>query len=285
MPEDTSLSPGRAPAPGGPQLLQLRSDRRLGHEWDGWDGNPLPNQGAFHAPPRLFFRLLLLGGVLAAILVAGVVWLVYPRLAGVWRPLPQVMLTGAGVLFLLYALWIGALAVCVRSHRNWLPPALAERGPIPRLMPLVERLGVFMGVSRDRVGNAALRVYNGLAAARGRPGVRPDDLLVLLPRCLGKDAMQGALELSGRYGVPVFVAARGAYARAMISRRRPKRVVAVACERDLVSGVHDVAARLPVLGTTLTLPDGPCKNTQVNLADLEQNIRTFLGISPATWRA
>jgi hypothetical protein len=67
----------------------------------------------------------------------------------------------------------------------------------------------------------------------------------------------------------------------MIARVRPRAVVAIACERDLVSGVHDVAPRLPVLGTTLGLPDGPCKNTTVDLNSLEDRIRTFLGIDSA----
>ena len=92
------------------------------------------------------------------------------------------------------------------------------------------------------------------------------------------EAMQRAMDLSARYGVPLFVAARGRYAREMISRKRPRAVVAVACERDLVSGVRDVAGRLPVLGTTLSLPDGPCKNTGADIEALEGQIRTFLGL-------
>ena len=38
-----------------PELIHLEVDRRLGHEWDEWDGTPLPNGGDFDAPPRLFF--------------------------------------------------------------------------------------------------------------------------------------------------------------------------------------------------------------------------------------
>ena len=64
----------------------------------------------------------------------------------------------------------------------------------------------------------------------------------------------------------------------MIAMRRPKAVVAVACERDLVSGVHDVAGRLPVLGSTLQLGDGPCRNTTFRTADLEGQVRNLLGL-------
>src|SRR6184192_3163913 len=38
------------------QLIHIETDRRLGHEWDEWDGRPLPENGDFSAPQGLFFR-------------------------------------------------------------------------------------------------------------------------------------------------------------------------------------------------------------------------------------
>ncbi len=260
------------------ELLQLRVDRRLGHEWDDWDGNPLPDNGTFTASPSLFFGAAVLASLATGGALAIVLWLVSPRLALVWPPLPALLGAAIAVGVVLTMVWIGLLALSMQTRRALLPGRLAERGPLAAVLPVLERMAGWVGISRDRLGNSALRVYNAIAAARHRPGVDPDDILVLLPRCLSKDAMRGAMEVSGRYGVPLFVAARGMYARKMIRERRPKRIVAVACERDLMSGVHDVAAKLPVLGTTLTLPDGPCKNTEVDLSGLEEHIRSFLGL-------
>jgi uncharacterized protein len=276
--ETTAKGNGGSAAPAEPRLLQMRFDRRLGHEWDDWDGQPLPDDGSFHTRPGIFLRLLLLTGAVVAAAIGFVLWLVAPRLATLWTPLPLVLGGLIALALLAFVAWTGLVGLSLRKRRALLPGSLAEAGPVPYAMPLVERVGSVLGISRDRVGNAAMQVFNGLASARRRPGVAPDDLLVLLPRCLGKDAMQGAMDVSARYGVPMFVAARGMYARAMIRERRPKRIVAVACERDLVSGVHDVGSKLPVLGTVLTLPDGPCKNTEVDLAGLERNVRTFLGL-------
>ncbi|HEX7117495.1 MAG TPA: DUF116 domain-containing protein [Longimicrobiales bacterium] len=279
MEEQRRADPHRGCEPAGPQLLQLRPDRRLGHEWDDWDGEPLPNDGIYHERPGLFFRLI--GAWFGAIAIgAGVaLWLTAPRLGALWAPLPRLVWFGFAAAVAAAAVWLALLALSLRLGRNLLPPRLAERGLLPRVMPLAERAGRWFGISRDRAGNAALRVYNGLAAARARPGgIRPDQLLVLLPRCLDKQSMQGAMDVSARYGVPLFVAARGRYAREMIGRVRPRAVVAVACERDLVSGVHDVAVKLPVLGTTLGLPEGPCKNTSVDLGSLEEQICAFLGL-------
>ncbi len=268
----------------GPQLLQLRSDRRLGHEWDDWDGNPLPDDGVFQEGADLFFRLAAALGMLIVSLALVVLWLVAPRLATLWVPLPVVIAWALGGALLLYGLWLAVIAWTLRTGRNPLPERLGERGLLARSLPLLERFGTWFGLSRDRVGNSLVRVFNGLSSARVRPGVKPDELLVLLPRCLGKEAMQGAMQIAGRYGVPLFVASRGRYARQMIGMRRPKRVVAVACERDLVSGVGDVGSHLPVLGTTLSLPEGPCKNTGVDLSTLEDQIRTFLGLEASAVR-
>jgi hypothetical protein len=62
----------------------------------------------------------------------------------------------------------------------------------------------------------------------------------------------------------------------VIRERRPRAVVAVACERDMVSGLHDVAGKVPVLGLTLTLPSGPCRDTRVDLGLLEQWVKDYV---------
>lgn len=278
MENKTAAVPSQGGDSSEPQILQLRPDRRLGHEWDDWDGDPVPNGGVYHESPWLFFRLL---GAWFAVRIAAaalVLWLVAPRLADTWSTLPALLWWGLAGFALAILVWLAAMGLSLRSNRSLLPAYLAEGGLLPRVMPVAERSARWFGISRDRAGNAAVRVFNGLAVARARSGVRPDELLLLLPRCLGKEGMQGVMQLAARYGVPLFVAARGRYAREMIRRKRPRAVVAVACERDLVSGIHDVASRLPVLGTTIGLPEGPCKNTTVNLVSLEERIRTFLGL-------
>ena len=84
------------------------------------------------------------------------------------------------------------------------------------------------------------------------------------------------LEIAGRYEVPVFVATRGQLARRAIRERRPRAVVAVACERDMVTGLHDVAAKVPVLGLTMQLPAGPCKDAVIDMERFETFVRSFV---------
>jgi uncharacterized protein len=110
---------------------------------------------------------------------------------------------------------------------------------------------------------------------RGRK-VAQGELLLVIPRCLSKVALDGVLGIAGKYGVPVFVATRGQLARRVIRERRPRAVVAVACERDMVSGLHDVAGKIPVLGLTMTLPGGPCKDASLDLGQLERWVQAYV---------
>jgi hypothetical protein len=142
------------------------------------------------------------------------------------------------------------------------------------LMRFTSRVANRFG-QRDRVENAAVKVYNTLALRRASK-VRTGELLLLIPRCLSRATLDDVLGLAGRYGVPVFVATRGQLARRVIRERRPRAVVAVACERDMVSGLHDVAAHVPVLGLTMTLPAGPCKDAALDLPTLEKYLQAFV---------
>jgi hypothetical protein len=256
------------------KLIHLDVDRRLGHEWDEWDGKPLSDGGNFDSQPSLFLLwstgaiVLLLGGVSA------ILYLLAPRLGLVVGMLPTVLwLSLAGVAVLLWVWW-GLMLLSYVLRRPLLPERLAERGPFLRLMRLTSVLANRFG-QRDWVENAAVKVYNALALERGRK-VGRGELLLLIPRCLSKVALDGVLAIAGKYEVPVFVATRGQLARRVIRERRPRAVVAVACERDMVSGLHDVAGKIPVLGLTMTLPAGPCKDAGIDLGKLEEWVKAYV---------
>src|SRR5437899_8807734 len=82
------------------QLIHIETDRRLGHEWDEWDGKPRPGNGDFSAPPGLFFRLGALTLAVGFRATGALIFLLAPRLEAVLPalpPLPWVALAvGAG---------------------------------------------------------------------------------------------------------------------------------------------------------------------------------------------
>jgi len=254
-------------------------DRRLGHEWDEWNGRPLPGGGDFSAAPRVFFRFAALTIAAATGALALLLYLLAPRL-GMLAPLvPRILWSLLAVLAVLQWLYLGVLAASFYSGRNLLPERLMERGPYLRLMNYTSLIARVFG-KRDWVEHAAIDVYNTLAERRGRK-VGKGELLVLIPRCLSKQALDGVLEIAGRYEVPVFVATRGQLARRVIRERRPRAVVAVACERDMMTGLRDVAGKLPVLGLTMQLPNGPCRDAAIDLGQMEQWVRGLVGAAPA----
>ena len=257
------------------QLIHIEVDRRLGHEWDEWNGRPLPNGGDFSAAPGVFFRFAALTIASLIAFLALLLYLVGPRLAGLWRPLPSVLWIALGGLTVLQWLYLLVLAVSFYAGRNLLPERLLERGPYLQLMNYASLLARGFG-KRDWVEHAAIDIYNTLAERRRRT-VRTGELLVLIPRCLSKQALDGVLEVAGRYEVPVFVATRGQLARRVIRERRPRAVVAVACERDMMTGLRDVAGKLPVLGLTMQLPNGPCRDASIDLAQMEKWVQGLVG--------
>ena len=256
------------------ELIHIEVDRRLGHEWDEWNGKPLPNQGSFAAAPGRFFAFAALTLAVASATLFAAWFILAPRLSALLAALPESLLLAIGALSLIAWTWFLLLVASFYGPALLLPERLAERGPFLRLMLWTSHVARRFGV-RDWVEHAAIEVYNGLAQRRGRK-VGKGELLVLIPRCLSKTTLDGVLDVAGRYEVPVFVATRGQLARRAIRERRPRAVVAVACERDMVTGLHDVAAKIPVLGLTMQLPAGPCKDAVIDMEKFESWVKSFV---------
>jgi hypothetical protein len=257
------------------ELIHIDVDRRLGHEWDEWDGKPLPNKGNFDTTPTVFFGWAALSLGVALGVASGVLFVLSPRLGQLNVNLPTIGWVSLAAIATLGLAWWSLIGLSFALERPLLPARLAEQGLFLRVMSLTSKVASWFG-QRDRVENAAVKVYNRLALLR-TSRVKKGELLLLVPRCLSRSTLDGVLEMAGKYDVPVFVATRGQLARRVIKERRPRAVVAVACERDMVTGLHDVADKVPVLGLTMTLPAGPCKDAELDHATLEKYMAAFVG--------
>ena len=83
------------------------------------------------------------------------------------------------------------------------------------------------------------------------------------------------LTLSREKGTQLVIATGGTFARKFVKERKPQAIVAIACERDLTSGMQDVD-KIPVIGVVNERPEGPCHNTRVNLCEVERAINYFI---------
>ncbi|MCU0723079.1 MAG: DUF116 domain-containing protein [Planctomycetes bacterium] len=255
-------------------------DRKLGDEWEDWSGDPGECEAVLREGKGKFVLFAFVLLVLTAGALFGLLYMVYPRLESFD---PRVGLAAAvavcagvataGLWFLLF--WLSLLL-----ERNLLPASGRVGLAIAFFAPRVIWLGQRFGISRDRMGSSFVKVCNCLIKV-ARIAQGKGDVLVLLPRCLSKEVRPKILEVCERYGCRVETVAGGEAARAAVKRIRPRGIVAVACERDLVTGLRDVVAAFPAVGVANRREEGPCKNTTVDLAEFEETLRIFFANAPA----
>ncbi len=135
---------------------------------------------------------------------------------------------------------------------------------------------------------------SNLATRIRRTRVRSDELMLLFPVCLqcsecpndivddvdnckrcGKCKVSDLVALSETYGCRIEAAAGGRLAVAKVKDTGVRAVVAVACHKELRQGI---LASFPkaVIGVVNTWPNGPCKETDVELDEVERAIQWFL---------
>jgi hypothetical protein len=227
-------------------------------------------------------------------------WVPNRGLANIHPNLPNivgivvVVLSGAAIL------GTGLLVLTTALGKDILFTRFMRLVVIKFLLPLIELVGRCMGLDRDRIRQSFIAMNNSLVISQ-RQKVRPDRILVLLPHCIqlfdceikvtgdihkcvqcGRCDIKGLVEIGQKYGIDISVATGGTLARKVIVEKRPKLVLAVACERDLTSGIKDCYP-LPVIGILNDRPFGPCFNTTVDVRKIDEALSQILLVDePAT---
>jgi hypothetical protein len=168
------------------------------------------------------------------------------------------------------------------------------RGIVIRyLFPAIIAMGRLVGVNRDTLQQSFIALNNQLVAAK-KLRISAGKALILLPHCIqlfdcaikitgdvdkcvrcGQCDISGLAELAKSRGIDIAVATGGTLARKIIVEKRPGIIIAVACERDLTSGIRD-AYPLPVIGILNRRPHGPCFNTHIILAEVERALNDYV---------
>ena len=242
---------------------------------------------------RLFVALM---GCTCLLIVGGIylLWWVPTRgLANIHPDLPRIVglifaiLSGTALLGTLLLVLTTALGKDIFLTRFM-------RGVVIKfLLPVIEFLGTRLGISKDTIRQSFIAMNNSLVQSQ-RLLVKSDRILILLPHCLqlfdceikvtgsihkcircGKCDIKGLAELAEKYRIDISVATGGTLARKVIIEKKPKLVVAVACERDLTSGIKDCYP-LPVIGILNDRPFGPCFNTRVDVEKIDAALRTVV---------
>jgi hypothetical protein len=219
-------------------------------------------------------------------------YLVEPRLSAI-NPL-FVKLFGLGMLafFLVPFVGLSLITMTALFGVDLLYPHGKASITVKVLFPIAATLAQFCGIDRNRLRTSFVKVNNALTIAQ-RNRIKGDRILILLPHCLqidicnrkltsnvtncvrcGKCAVGQLVELGEKYGLHMEVVNGGTLARRRVATFKPSGIVAVACERDLTFGIQD-AHPVPVFGVINDRPNGPCVNTCVDMAMVEEAVKFF----------
>jgi hypothetical protein len=92
----------------------------------------------------------------------------------------------------------------------------------------------------------------------------------------GKCRCGDLVELSKRIGLRTELAGGGAEAIRLAKDDSVKAIIAIACSKELRAGIMAVFPK-PVLAISNRQPNGPCKNTDVLVSEVEKAVAVLLG--------
>jgi len=220
-------------------------------------------------------------------------WIPHSGFISLNKYIPWIFGIFAGLCIIYCITGITALFLASTKKRIFFSNGILRGLIVKFIFPMLVGVGRIFGMDVDKIRRSFVEINNELVMAEAKK-VKPERLLVLLPHCLqyhecgvriiwdikrckrcGRCKIKYLLELAEKYNVPISVATGGTLARKVVKEVKPDAIVAVACERDLTSGILDVYP-LPVYGVLNKRPNGPCFDTDVDLEKVKRGIEIFL---------
>lgn len=156
--------------------------------------------------------------------------------------------------------------------------------PMSLLMAKIFRL------HQDYIAQKIIKYNNKLVKKRHLANNR---ILILVPRCLqfqectnnvvgdianckkcGKCQMKDLVNLAEHTDNKIVVATGGEIARRIIEETKATTVLAIACEKELISGIIDTYP-IKVYAIINQRPQGPCVNTQVEIEEVKKILKNI----------
>ena len=229
--------------------------------------------------------LLLIATIYSFILIDSQVYIVW------FGILMLCALTVAGLL-----LAISGITVLLLWYNKDIPKPLEFFTEVfmPKIYPVIEGMGKALGYDKKNIRRAYTAINNKVVYSK-EYGLKGQDILVLTPHCIqqsqcthkltvninnctccGRCSVSELIDLSKKYNIMFRLVSGGTVARRIIQDTNPKAIIAIACERDLISGLMDTK-KIPVIAVINIRPEGPCINTLVNIKEVEKAIIHFIG--------
>jgi hypothetical protein len=161
------------------------------------------------------------------------------------------------------------------------------------LFPIITFVAELIGISKNEIRKVYVKLNNKYIYSN-KFSIKAEEILILIPHCVQKNSCKlkvttnietcarcglcnigDLVKLKEKTNINIFVATGGTLARKIIIDKKPKAIIAVACERDLTAGVQDVR-NIPVLGVFNKRPNGPCVDTSIDVDEVEEAINFFI---------
>lgn len=156
--------------------------------------------------------------------------------------------------------------------------------------PILMFISAFFKKKKEAWEGHIIRLNNKLLL---KQNIKTRKILLLLPHCIqvdtckirithdinnckrcGKCEIKDLIGISEAKSLNLYVATGGTIARKITLEVKPEVIVAVACERDLSSGLAD-SYPMPAYGIPNLRPFGPCFNTKVDIERVNHAISLF----------
>lgn len=157
--------------------------------------------------------------------------------------------------------------------------------------PFLMFVGAFLKSKKSKFQAYIVKI-NNLLIMQDKINVKK--ILLLLPHCIqnskcdirltfdvfkcrrcGNCKIKNLIEIAKANHISIAIATGGTIARKVVKEVRPDAIIAVACERDLSSGIVDTYP-IPVIGILNRRPFGPCIDTTVSLQEVEDALKWFI---------
>ncbi len=241
---------------------------------------------------RIFIGLIVFTVFLITAVTVGLYLIPYIGLRNIHPLAPEVVCVTMGAVIGVLIIGVALLILTLIRGKEVFFAAKLRGIVIEVLFPIMIVVGKLLGISKEKIQQSFVEVNNLLVRAK-LSVVKPKRILLLMPHCLqfndcaikitsdaykcqacGKCKIKDLVMLAKKHDVHLSVATGGTLARRRVAEARPDAIIAVACERDLTSGIQD-AYPLPVIGILNDRPFGPCFNTSVDTGKVADALEFF----------
>jgi len=236
---------------------------------------------------RIFIGLIVFTVFLITAVTVGLYLIPYIGLRNIHPLAPRIVCITMGTVIGALILGVTLLILTLVRGREIVLATKLRGIVIEVLFPIMVVVGKLLGISKEKIQQSFVEVNNLLVRAKCSD-IKPKRILLLMPHCLqfndcaikitsdaykcqacGKCKIKDLVILAKKHDVHLSVATGGTLARRRVAEAKPHAIIAVACERDLTSGIQD-AYPLPVLGILNDRPYGPCFNTSVDITKVAE---------------